>query len=396
MLYGRYSTAIFFCIALFLCGMSKLDSETHAALALTFIPGIGPNKAKNLIAFCGSAESIFREKKSALLKIPDIGPHTAKALQHTAPYFQRADQEMEFIKRFNIGVHFYYEEHYPQRLRQCDDSPVILFSKGNANLNAERCVSVVGTRSATTYGKQLVLELLKSLLPFQPLVVSGLAYGVDIHAHRACLQLGLPTVACLAHGLDRIYPPTHHETAKEMLEFGGLLTEFPSMTNPDRELFPSRNRIIAGISECTIVVETDSKGGSIITANLANSYGRDVFAYPGRVFDRHSKGCNDLIRSNTAAILTDPEEIVDCLGWSPEKRKTPTQMVLFSEFSTEEQLVVGVLREKRRLPMDKISHLTALPLPRVSTLLLELEFRGVVKSLPGMMYDLLDSLTFEV
>jgi DNA processing protein len=396
MLYGRYSTAIFFCFALFLCGMSKLDSETHAALALTFIPGIGPNKAKNLIAFCGSAESIFREKKSALLKIPDIGPHTAKALQHTAPYFQRADQEMEFIKRFNIGVHFYYEEHYPQRLRQCDDSPVILFSKGNANLNAERCVSVVGTRSATSYGKQLVLELLKSLLPFQPLVVSGLAYGVDIHAHRACLQLGLPTVACLAHGLDRIYPATHHETAKEMLEFGGLLTEFPSMTNPDRELFPSRNRIIAGISECTIVVETDSKGGSIITANLANSYGRDVFAYPGRVFDKHSKGCNDLIRSNTAAILTDPEEIVDCLGWSPEKRKTPTQMVLFSEFSTEEQLVVGVLREKRRLPMDKISHLTALPLPRVSTLLLELEFRGVVKSLPGMMYDLLDSLTFEV
>ena len=376
--------------------MSKLDSETHAALALTFIPGIGPNKAKNLIAFCGSAESIFREKKSALLKIPDIGPHTAKALQSTEVYFQRADREMEFIKRFNIGVHFYYQDHYPQRLKQCDDSPVILFSKGSADLNAPRCISVVGTRSATSYGKQLVLELLKSLQPFQPLVVSGLAYGVDIHAHRACLQLGLPTVACLAHGLDRIYPPTHHETAKEMLEFGGLLTEFPSMTNPDRELFPSRNRIIAGLSECTIVVETDSKGGSIITANLANSYGRDVFAYPGRVFDGHSKGCNDLIRSNTAAILTDPEEIIDCLSWSPEKRKTPAQMVWFSEFSTEEQIIVGLLREKRRLPLDKISHLSSLPLPRVSTLLLELEFKGVVKSLPGMMYDLIDSLTFEV
>jgi len=376
--------------------MSKLDSEIHAALALTFIPGIGPNKAKNLIAFCGSAESIFREKKRTLLKIPDIGPHTAKALQNTESYFHRADLEMAFIKRFNIDVHFYYQDHYPQRLKQCDDSPVILFSKGGADLNAPRCVSVVGTRSATSYGKQLVLELLKALQPFQPLVVSGLAYGVDIHAHRACLQLDLPTVACLAHGLDRIYPPSHHETAKEMLEFGGLLTEFPSMTNPDRELFPTRNRIIAGISECTVVIETDSKGGSIITANLANSYGRDVFAYPGRVFDKHSKGCNDLIRSNTAAILTHPDEIVDCLGWSPEKKKTTTQMVLFSEFSTEEQLVVGVLREKRRLPLDKISHLTSLPLPRVSTLLLELEFKGIVKSLPGMMYDLIDSLTFEV
>lgn len=372
--------------------MLKNETEILHTLALTYVEGVGPSKAKNLIAFCGSAEAIFKEKRAALLKIPDIGPVTASSLRSDFS-LDRAKSELEFARRYDVKIILYHSSEYPERLKQCDDSPILLFSKGNFDLNPKFALSVVGTRSATSYGKQMCQELLNGLTHLNPLVVSGLAYGIDICAHRAALQLKMPTVACLAHGLDRIYPPLHTTAAKEMLYNGGLLTEFPSGTNPDRELFPTRNRIIAGLSDCTVVVETDKSGGSIITANIANSYGREVFAFPGRASDQHSSGCNNLIRRNLAAILNGPEDLIEYMNWSLETKNSDSQLALFSDLSGDELALVELLRARGRLPMDRISNELNMGLSATSSLLLELEFKGVVRSLPGKIFEIVSSLT---
>lgn len=380
--------------------MEARSEEAVYMMALTMVPGIGPSKAKNLIAFCGSAKSVFNERKSALLKIPDIGPRTVDALRKNK-FLDAAKKEFEFTTKYGIQVLLYNELGYPVRLRNCDDSPVFLFFKGNTDLNTSRVISVVGTRSATAYGKQIVMELLGGLKDIQPLVVSGLAYGIDIAAHRYALQYKLPTIACLAHGLDRVYPPLHTSVAREMLEQGGLLTEFPSGTNPDREMFPSRNRIIAGMSDCTIVVETDLTGGSIITAHMAHGYGREVFAFPGRSGDQHSAGCNQLIRKNIAAILTSPAELKEYMNWQGEDVKMQPsslvqQQLLFEDLDDHQREILQILRSNGRTALDAVAIKTGFGLGACSSLLLELEFRGLVRALPGKVYEWTNRLTGKV
>ncbi|MEZ4798990.1 MAG: DNA-processing protein DprA [Flavobacteriales bacterium] len=376
--------------------MLKNDDEAQHTLALTLVPGIGPFKAKNLIAYCGSARAVFQTKAAKLISIPDIGPAAVKALKSAPQTLRQAEVEINFAKKFDIDILLHHVEGYPYRLKQCNDSPVILYWKGKGPIESERVISIVGTRSATSYGKQFISELLEFVKPYNPIVVSGLAYGVDICAHRVSLEKGLPTIACLAHGLDRVYPPMHTSVARSMIEAGGLLTEFPSGTNPDRELFPARNRIIAGLSDCTIVVETDSKGGSIITAYLAHSYSREVFAVPGRINDRHSSGCNMLIRKNVAALLTSGADLVDYLGWDEKSVKKTKQLVLFQDLSEDRKLVVQLLLQNRRLPVDRISREINTNLSAVNELLLNMEFDGIIKSLPGKLYELNPCLTFDM
>lgn len=358
--------------------------EIISCIALSMVPGIGPVKARTLIAHCGSAQAIFSEKKKNLERIPEIGPFTAKAVLKDAP-FDKANAEYRFAEKHHIQIITLHDELYPQRLKSCPDSPIVLFSKGNAPLNAAYAVSIVGTRKASAYGRKCCLDLLEGIAHLKPLVVSGLAYGIDIAAHKAAIDLQLPTVACLAHGLDRIYPPPHAAVARQMIEHGALVTEFPSGTNPDRELFPSRNRIIAGLADCTVVVETDLKGGSIITAHCANSYNREVFAVPGRYTDQHSAGCNELIRKNLAAILSSPDELIDYMQWHGNYQ--PLQPTLFSALDEQENELLRFIPVSRARDIDSICAESGWPQGTVASVLLQLEFKGVVQALPGKSFQ---------
>ncbi len=357
-------------------------------IALTLIPNIGDILAKRLVAYCGSPQAVFEEKKTSLEKIPGIGSSHAKAvINHTI--FERADDEIKFIKKNNITPLFYLDSNYPKRLTYCEDSPVMLYYKGNANLNSEKIISIVGTREATEYGKKICEKLITDLAVHNVLIVSGLAYGIDICAHKAALDNKLATVCALAHGLDRIYPAAHQSTAQKMLENGGWLTDFTSKTIPNRENFPRRNRIVAGISDATIVIESKKSGGSLITADIANSYNRDVFAFPGRVDDVCSEGCNNLIKQNKAALIQSAADIIYILGWEQTKNiKAPQQKKLFLELSNDEELLVNVLKEKDSVTIDDLCFASKLPMSKVSALLLTLEFSGIVKSFPGKAYRL--------
>jgi DNA processing protein len=354
-------------------------------IALTFISGIGPVKSRLLIAHCGNAEQVFKEKKSALQKIPEIGSYTA-GLLHNKEALERAERELKFIEERGIQALFFTDTHYPERLKSCEDSPVLLYIKGKLNLNSPRVISVVGTRTATSYGKSFCAELLKGIKAYSPLVISGLAYGIDVCAHRNAVNEGLVTGACVAHGLDKVYPSLHASLALEMEKNGGLISEFPGYTHMTPELFPMRNRIIAGLSDCTIVVETDERGGSMITANLASSYGREVFALPGRYNDIHSSGCNSLIRKNLAAILTSPKDLIHYMNWD-EPQTAVKQLNLFETLSSEEESIIRALQQQGKLNIDELSISTNIPFSRLSSLLLDLEFRGLVKSCPGKSFE---------
>lgn len=357
-------------------------------IALTLIPNIGDILAKRLVAYCGSVQAVFEEKKSSLEKIPGIGSmHSNSVINHSI--FDRTEEEMLFIEKNNIQPLFYLDSNYPKRLTYCEDSPVMLYYKGNVNLNAEKIISIVGTRDATEYGKKVCEKLIADLAAHQVLIVSGLAYGIDICAHKAALDNNLPTVCTLAHGLDRIYPALHKLTAQKMLENGGWLTDFISKTIPDRENFPRRNRIVAGISDATIVIESKKNGGSLITADIANSYNRDVFAFPGRIDDVCSEGCNNIIKQNKAALIQSAIDLVYILGWEQTKNvKAPQQKQLFIELSKDEEMLVNVLKEKDTVTIDDLCFASKLPMSKVSALLLTLEFSGIVKSFPGKAYRL--------
>ncbi len=357
-------------------------------IALTLIPNIGDILAKRLVAYCGSVQAVFEEKKSSLEKIPGIGSMHANAVINNS-IFELAEEEIKFIEKNNIQPLFYLDSNYPKRLTYCEDSPVMLYYKGNVNLNSEKIISIVGTREATEYGKKMCEKLIADLAIHNVLIVSGLAYGIDICAHKAALDNGLPTVCTLAHGLDRIYPAIHKLTAQKMLENGGWLTDFTSKTPPDRENFPRRNRIVAGIADATIVIESKKSGGSLITADIANSYNRDVFAFPGRVDDVCSEGCNNLIKQNKAALIQSAADLVYILGWEQTKNiKAPQQKKLFLELSADEEVLVNVLKEKDSVTIDDLCFASKLPMSKVSGLLLTLEFSGIVKSLPGKAYRL--------
>lgn len=356
-------------------------------IALTLLPGIGPVKAKNLLAYCGSAEAIFKEKKSALLKIPTIGNMLAHSIQAN-DLLLLAENEIRFMEANHILPIFFTDKKYPDRLKACEDSPVMLFTKGKMDLSVDRVISVVGTRKATSYGKAFCNDLLSGIAHLKPLIVSGLAYGIDICAHRHAVANKLQTVACVAHGLEKIYPALHTTVANEMLSNGGLVSEFISNTRMTPDLFPMRNRIIAGLADCTIVVETDLKGGSTITAHLASSYGREVFALPGRYIDKYSSGCNALIKKNIAAIISSPEDLIQYMNWDATTKPPARQMNMFVDLTTDENAVIQLLTSNGKTDIDHLSQYTGFLFSKLSPLLLELEFKGVLKPLPGKLYEL--------
>jgi len=358
-------------------------------IALTQITGIGPIKAKTLLAYCGSAEAVFKEKQSALLRIPDIGETTAASINSIkTDALLRAEKELLFIEKSATKPLLYTDKEYPERLKLCEDSPVVLYTRGHINLNEQRVISIVGTRNATTYGKSFCENLLSGISHLRPLVVSGLAYGIDICAHRHAVNLGLQTIGVMAHGLDVVYPSLHLSVAREMENNGGLISEFVSQTKMAPELFPMRNRIVAGMADCTIVIESDVRGGSLITAYQASGYGREVFALPGRHNDKLSAGCNELIRKNIAAILTSPEDLINYMNWDKETAPKPKQLSLYHNNNEDESAIIKILQEKGKLHVDHLSEYSGLSHGKLSGILLNLEFGGIVKSLPGKMFIL--------
>lgn len=357
-------------------------------IALSFIPGVGPQTARNLLSYCGGAEAVFTDSKKALQSIPGIGPVTATAVRKHS-VFARAEREIAFIDKYRIQPLFITEKEYPSRLKNCADAPVILFYKGNADLNAQKIVSIVGTRNATEYGHDICKQVLADLKVHDPLVVSGLAYGIDSIVHKECVRNGISTAGVLGHGLDRIYPSQNRNLAEKMIQAGGLLTEFPSETNPDRENFPKRNRIIAGIADVTIVVEAGIKGGALITAEIANSYNRDVFAFPGRTGDQYSAGCNYLIKTNRANLISGVADLEYMLGWKEiQAQKHKPQLSLMLELSADEQIVTDILRNNGPLAVDELALRAAMPQSQLAVTILGLEMQGIVISLPGKVYKM--------
>lgn len=357
-------------------------------LALTLIPGVGHITGKKLVSYCGGVEAVFDEKQKALQKVPGVGRTLIQALQDRT-VFDRAEKEARFIEKSRITPLFYTDKRYPRRLHHCADSPMMLFLTGNADLNRERIISMVGTRNATEYGKEVVDHLIGGLVSLNVVVVSGLAYGIDSCAHKSALVNNLTTVAVLAHGLDRIYPPANRSLALKILQSGGLITEFLSETNPDRENFPKRNRIIAGLADAVVVVEAGAKGGALITADIANSYNRDVFAVPGRITDEYAVGCNFLIKTNKSALIQSADDIIYLMGWEkPSAGTVDRQARLFQTLSTEEEMLVSILDVQGECTIDWLSLHSGLSLGKVTSILLALEFKGIVRCLPGKIYKM--------
>lgn len=366
-----------------------MEDNLKYKIALSILPGIGGVLARNLVAYVGSVEEVFRSSLNSLLKIPGIGEHNAKRIRNSK-VLDKAEKELEYIQKHEIKTAFYTDNGYPRRLKNCIDSPILIYYKGNFNPDEQRVISIVGTRNATEYGKRMIDDLVCAFAErnYKILVVSGLAYGIDIHAHRAALKNNIPTVGVIAHGLDRLYPSLHRETARNMLENGGLLTDFPSGTKIDPQNFLKRNRIIAGLADATIVVESAEKGGALVTADIASSYNRDVFAFPGRSGDMYSKGCNQLIRNNGATLIEGIEDLEFFMGWETEIAKEAVQSSLFLELKPEEQKVVDLLMKEKELFIDQISAEFQLPVSRISSMLLNLEFKNVIQAFPGKMYRL--------
>lgn len=358
-------------------------------IALTTVPNIGPVQARLLIQTFEKAAHVFHAKKSTLEKIEGIGSIRAGNIKKFNN-FKKAEHEISFIEKYNIRPVFFNDPVFPQRLLNCYDPPVLLYFKGDQDLNSSKIIAVIGTRNNTDYGKQTAETLIRELAALNVVIVSGLAFGIDAIAHKAALKNELQTVGVLAHGLDTIYPPQHHALAKEMVLHGGLLTEFTSNTKPDKHHFPMRNRIVAGLCDAVVVVETSIKGGSIITADLANSYHRDVFALPGKITDSRSSGCNYLIKNNKAMLLTDAQQLIECLGWETKKvRSKSRQRELFIHLSEEEKTVIDILQAKDTVSIDELNFKSKLSSSTVAAALLNLEMQGVVCALPGKVYRLM-------
>lgn len=367
-----------------------MQEEVRHQLALTLIPQIGDILLKKLLTHFGSAGAIFKASKYELEHIGEIGAVRAAAIRKFSDY-TRVDKELAFMEKYSIRPLFYTGTDYPERLRHCADSPVLLYYKGNADLNAARMVSIVGTRAPGEYGRTVCAQLVEELAAHQVTVVSGMAYGIDIMAHQAALAHQAPTIGVLAHGLDRLYPQAHKMTATKMLDNGGLLTEFMSGTQPDRQNFPRRNRIVAGMADATIVVESGINGGSMITAAIANSYNRDVFAVPGRIGDPHATGCHDLIKTNRAMLITGAADILVSLGWEQAVKPVPgIQQKLFVELSAEEQHIMALFNGTTDKHIDEIRRQSYLPVSQVNHLIFQLEMQHVLKSLPGQKYQLVN------
>lgn len=365
--------------------MSK--DEIIAALRLQNVPNIGDITAKKLIGNCGSPAAIFEEHNHHLLRIDGIGKHTLKGLKDLE-HLEAAQAEYEFFRNQEIDLHYFMDASYPALLKHCVDSPILLFGSGNIDLNNQRIISVVGTRNITSYGSAFCEEFIAELAPLNPVIVSGYAYGVDICVQKAAIKHGLQTIGCLAHGLNQIYPKNHERYVYEVEKNGGFFTEFWSTSQPERENFLKRNRIIAGMSEATVVVESADKGGSLVTADIANSYNRDVFAVPGRTHDKYSSGCNNLIKQQKAHMLTSAADLVYMLGWEIEEKKAePVQKQLFVELSETEKEIYDYLQQGGKQMLDHIALACKLPIFKVSSTLLNMEMKGVVRPLPGKLFE---------
>ncbi|NVK27085.1 MAG: DNA-protecting protein DprA [Flavobacteriia bacterium] len=362
------------------------EDENLYRLGLCFVDLIGPIIARTLVNYCSSASAIFEEKSHLLSKIPGVGTERAKAFK-SAAVLHRAKREMDFCFANNIRILFFTEDVYPRRLLHCADAPVLLFARGNLSLNPEHSVAVVGTRSQSNYGRIITERLVEEWKIYNPQIVSGLALGIDTTAHRSALKNDLETVAVLGHGLDVAYPHQNKSLFAEIGEKGTLLTEFPSGTKPDATNFPRRNRIVAGMTDATIVVEAAHKGGALITGQLASSYQRDVFAVPGRVNDTKSAGCLNLIKNNEAIVLTSPSDVPEALGWQTGASESSKQMQLPVDLSTEEASIISALR-KGSMQVDELSSTVGRPISQLFALLTQLELRGIIRSRPGKKYEL--------
>ncbi|WP_372795022.1 DNA-processing protein DprA [Lutibacter sp.] len=364
-----------------------LEEDLLYVLALQRVKGIGDINAKKLIAHCGSAKNVLTAKRHTLEKINGIGSFTLKNIFDSAN-LKEAEKELQYIQKNSIETLYFTDENYPERLKHCVDAPILFFKEGNFELKNQAIISIVGTRKITSYGRDFCEKLIFDLTAYNPIIVSGFAYGVDICAHRAALKNNLQTIGVLAHGFEEVYPKSHKKYVSEINKNGGFITDFWHNDELQRENFLKRNRIVAGISEATIIIESAEKGGSLVTADIANSYSRDVFAVPGRSTDLYSKGCNDLIKRNKAAILTSANDLIELLNWELEPKQLKViQKQLFVELTEVEQLIYDFLLENGKQLLDLISLSCKLPIHQTTTLLFNLEMKGVVKPLPGKLFE---------
>jgi len=364
-----------------------MDQERLSFLALHFTPGIGDFLVKQLVSYCGSAEQVFKTPKGKLLKIPGVGEVSADAIINEKS-FHEAEIEFRKAEKDDTEILFFIDKKYPQRLKTIEDAPAVLYYKGNQNLNVPKTVGIVGTRQATEYGKEMVDKICQELVPHQALIISGLAYGIDIHAHKSALRHGLSTIGVMGSGMDIIYPAVHKDTSKKMVNQGGLVTENQFGVKPDAHNFPARNRIIAGLCDALIVVEAAEKGGALITADIANSYNKDVFAVPGNLGNTYSEGCNKLIKTNRANLFASVKDLEYIMNWSAESNSIQTSLEL-THYEPEEQKVIQILKDRKAPVMiDELSHISSFPPSQLASLLLTLEFKNAVKSLPGKLFAL--------
>lgn len=358
-----------------------------AQIALTLVPQVGAVTAKTLVSYAGSAAGVFQLSKKELLRIPGVGPALAEGLRLAEPW-RVAEREIVFLEKNDVNAVFYTDARYPVRLRQNVDCPAMLYFKGSGVelLQSERLLAIVGTRQPTEYGRALCDKLVEDLKPYGVVLVSGLAFGIDVAAHRQATASGIANIGVLGHGLGGLYPREHREVARVMVQHGGLLTEYTHLTKPDRENFPMRNRIIAGLCDALAVVETGLSGGSIISAELACQYGREVFAFPGRTTDARSAGCNALIKQEKARLAESAADVADVMGWMPKGQERNIQIRLFHDLSPAETQLMTAIRNRPEIPIDLLAEQVALPPGELAARLLDLEFKGLVRTLPGKRY----------
>jgi DNA processing protein len=362
------------------------EQDLFYLMALQSVEGVGDIIAKKLLLQCGTAEAVFKTKSTQLALIDGVGAALLKNIRNKS-VFEKAQKELDFIRSNDINVTFFLEENYPDRLKHCIDAPVLLFSSGNIDLKDKKIISIVGTRQITSYGMEFCKKLIEDLAPLDPVIVSGFAYGVDIVAHQLAMENNLQTIGVVAHGLNQIYPKTHKKYVAKVEQNGGFITEFWSSSNPDKENFVRRNRIVAGMSEATIVIESADKGGSLITANMANDYNRDVFAVPGRTTDKYSQGCNSLIKTQKANVLTNAADLVYILNWDVENKSRSVQKQLFVDLEPDEQKIYDYLLKTGKDLMDIIALRCDFPIYKISGLLLNMELKGVIRPLPGKLFE---------
>jgi DNA processing protein len=355
-------------------------------LALQKVEGIGDVLARKLISHFGSAEAVFKGRPRDVAAIEGIGTFRQQKLKDKSA-LEKAKRELDFIDKHGIGAHYFDDTTYPEKLRHCPDAPLVLFSRGHVDLSGKKIVSIVGTRQATPYGLDACRKLVADLAPLDVVIVSGFAYGIDIAAHLAAIENGLRTIGVVGSGIDRIYPASHKKHLNALLENGGLMTEFWSGAEPEPQNFVRRNRIVAGMADATVVVESAEKGGSLLTANFANDYNREVFAVPGRVGDRYSEGCHSIIKSQKARLLTSGADVVYWLGWDVQTKAKPVQKQFFVDLSLDEQVVYDYLSANGKMLLDEIAIGCSITVSALSARLLTMELKGVVRPLPGKFFE---------